>query len=565
MWAAECPATRVTCTPGTWTAWGSSSPENYPLRFETEHFAFYWPDERDVTEAAARSAADYMENVLWNDYLSPPINWPEPYCDTADKLKTSVHIIESGLYGGLNRGPGIWVGPGAMADHWGLGHEWVHALQALTPAFPDCGSPCWIYEAHANFMPHQLEEGRSNVHCSEMLVNAPHVYYGSSRDRYCNWQFFEFLKDKHCCSAVNGLWNDPTSVGRDIWPKLMGAMGWDLEQLNDLFGEWAVHNVTWDYQNPPGTDGGDQGEVYRSSYGALTTNASRAERRLRITSLEPMDEEWSTNRRFQVPNLWAPQRWGYNVIQLHAEEGATSVTVAFRGVTESKNGGWRWGLVATDSGLTTSRYSRMMSGSDGELSFCVNPGESLWLVVVGTPTEYEKILWDQLYHTIPRYPYMVRVDGAWPAGFRNGTVEDCPAGTSRHSNGGGCATAQTSASAYVGPYAKVVGGTVTGGRIEDHAVVTAGTVSGGTVGGLSVLSNGFTVAGSAQIFTTFYPVGFYERNQGASGTAMLYGDVEYRGDGLNKSSGSFSGFVDTSTESITVNDTNPQPPYTWRD
>jgi len=176
-WATECSATRVSCTAGTWRAWGSSSPENYPLRFETEHFAFYWPDGRAVTEDAARSAADYMETVLWNDYLNPPINWPEPYCDTADKLKTSVHIIESGLYGGLNVGPGIWVGPGAMADHWGLGHEWMHALQALTPTFPDCGSPCWIYESHANFMPHQLDEGRSDVHCSEMLVNAPHVYY----------------------------------------------------------------------------------------------------------------------------------------------------------------------------------------------------------------------------------------------------------------------------------------------------------------------------------------------------------------------------------------------------
>ncbi len=82
---------------------------------------------------------------------------------------------------------------------------------------------------------------------------------------------------------------------------------------------------------------------------------------------------------------------------------------------------------------------------------------------------------------------------------------------------------QTSASTHVGPYAKVVGGTVTGRRIEDHAVVTAGTASGGTVGSRSVLSNGFTVAGSAQIFTTSYPVGFYERNQGASGTAMVMG------------------------------------------
>src|SRR5690606_41988681 len=61
---------------------------------------------------------------------------------------------------------------------------------------------CWIYESHANWMPHQLERFLNEVHYSEMLVNAPHLYYGSTRDRYCNWQFFEFLKNKYCYDAV---------------------------------------------------------------------------------------------------------------------------------------------------------------------------------------------------------------------------------------------------------------------------------------------------------------------------------------------------------------------------
>jgi len=241
------------------------------------------------------------------------------------------------------------------------------------------------------------------------------------------------------------------------------------------------------------------------------------------------------------------------------------VTVKFRGVTESKNGGWRWGLVATDSGLTTSRYSRQVSGSDGELSFCIDSSESLWLVVVGTPTQYEKVVWDQAHASIPRYPYMVELGGAWPEGFQNGELAACPSGLSRHSNGNGCVTSGTSASAYVGPYAMVTGGNVSGGRIEGHAVVTSGSVSGGTVGAAAILSNNFSVTGDAQVFTTFYPVGFYEGGQGLSGTAMLYGDVEYRGQGLNKSSGSYSGYVESSSASQSINDTNPTPPFTWRD
>ena len=54
-------------------------------------------------------------------------------------------------------------------------------------------------------------------------------------------------------------------------------------------------------------------------------------------------------------------------------------------------------------------------------------------------------------------------------------------------------------------------------------------------------------SGSAQVQTTFYPPGFFETGQGLSGTARLFGDVEYRGQGLNKSSGSFYGFVDNAT------------------
>lgn len=78
-----------------------------------------------------------------------------------------------------------------------------------------------------------------------------------------------------------------------------------------------------------------------------------------------------------------------------------------------------------------------------------------------------------------------------------------------------------------GPYAQVLGGTVSGNaRIDDHATLLNGaSVSGGSVGALSIL-NRFTVSGSAQVQTTFYPPGFFESGQGLSGTARLYGDVE---------------------------------------
>ncbi|NMO15672.1 sugar-binding protein [Pyxidicoccus fallax] len=567
-WATSCPTTPPPCTAGTWTAGGPDPDhQNFRLVRESAHFAIY--SDESISSTTAQAALDTLENTIWKTYFGSPIFFKEPLCNLTNKTKVSVHVHSGwGLSGGAwsSTRMGMWIGPGALADRWGLAHEFMHAVQSVSGGMTcnqsnTCG---WIYESHANFMPHQLPEYRGEVHCSEMAVNAPHVYLGSTRDRYCNWQFMEFLKDKHCYSAVNEIWT--ASPSNDPFSQIMKTRGWNIGQLNDFFGEWAMHNVTWDYKDPPPTAGGNQGPTYRSRYGSITSK-TRPERRLRLTQLDPLDASYATNRRFVTPSAWAPQRWGYNIVRLYPEAGATSVTVTFRGVTQTgADSDWRWGLVATDSAITTPRYSPLQRGADGELTFCVTPGEALFLVVVGTPSVQKQIVWDQPYNTIHRYPWMVQLANAWPEGFVNGTQAACPSGTQRHSNGGGCVVSGVPTSVYVGPYAQVLGGTVSGtARIEDHATVLSGNVSGGTVTGLSVLTNGFSVSGSARVAATFYPLGFYEGQQAVSGTARLIGDIEYRGVGLNKSSGTYYGFVDASTPSASnTTDVTIAPPYTWR-
>jgi len=227
---------------------------------------------------------------------------------------------------------------------------------------------------------------------------------------------------------------------------------------------------------------------------------------------------------------------------------------------------FRWGLVATDSAISKPRYSALQKGSDGALEFCIDPNEPLFLVVTATPSVQKQIVWDQLYNTVYRYPWMVELSGAWPDGFKNGALDACASG-SRHSNGNGCVVGNLPASVYVGPYAQVLGGNVSGtARIEDHAVVLNGTtVSGGTVTGLSVLMNGFGVSGSATAAATFYPLGFYEGGQSISGTAKLIGDIEMRGQGFSKSSGTYFGFVDSgSAAANNTTDVTAPPPYAWR-
>lgn len=591
-WASSCPTTPTACTPGTWTARPTGS-DGHPLRYESEHFALYWhtsdPDGGGPLEGlssppsagAAQAALDTLEQI-WDGYFGAPILFPEPYCNSTTKTKAAVHVDDYYPLWGGDWGSGymgLWIGLGALQDDWGLAHEFMHGVQSTTQGFPDCGGTgCWIYESHANWMPHQIQ--RDNVHCSEMLINAPHLYYGSTRDRYCNWQFFEFLKDKHCYSAVHDMWAYEAPNGqRDPWQKLMLSQGWDIAQLNDLFGEWAMHNVTFDYRNPE--DGSDQGTVYRQNYGSLAEDpGSRTARRLRRTRLEALGDDWTTTRRFVSPYYWAPQRWGYNVVRLDLEPDATEVQVDFRGVTqEGANSDFRWGIVATNAALTEARYSPLVSGSEGNLSLCASEGEVLFLVVTATPSVYQKLPWTQpsdgpAYPSIYRYPYMIEVHGAWPEGFTAAGLADCPSGTVRHENGAGCAPAGTPASVYVGPYARVLGGTVSGTtRIEDQATIVNGSISGGTVGALSLVgvashpghaAASFSVSGQAILRGTFYPLGWFGSNQSLGGTAQYLGDLEVYSSA--KTAGVFYGLVDDAwSGASSAPEVTTPPPYSWRD
>jgi len=542
---------------------------------QSTHFAVYG-DEASTTAALAQPAVDHLETV-WSLYFGTPMWEREPLCNSATKYKVSIHVHSTwGLTGGsfaTNR-MGMWIGTGGLSDHWGLAHEFRHGVQAVEGGLAcnqsnTCG---WIYESHANWSAQQqVEYHTSNVHCSEYLPNASHLYLGSTRDRYCNWQFMEYLKDRYCYSAVNAIW-DGTPVA-DPFTAIMNGQKWNISQLNDFIGDWAMHNVTWDYQDPPpeSTAGGNQGGLFRSNYG-LPTDLSQTWRRLRLTKFEPLDTSYAQNRRFISPFDWAPQRFGYNIIRLYPDAGATSVTVTFRGVTSAAPApDWRWGLVATDAAITKPRYSALQKGSDAQLTFCVNAGESLWLVVAATPSTQQEIVWDQAYDTVPRYPFMIQLGNAWPDGFQGGKQDACPSGLVRASNGGGCAPSGTTA--YVGPYATVASGATvgSGAMILDHAYVEKGsTVSGGTVGALSMIgstgsyynANNFTVS-SGTARTTFFPLGWFAGGQSIAGGSLI-GDVEFQGANVSITTGSCSGYVDGSTCTGPGTDNTPKPPYTWR-
>lgn len=589
--ASESPsiAAAATCVVGNWQVGQSSGMP--AVRYQTTHFAFRWNGSL-VTDSAAINAGAYLESV-WQDFILNRA-FPEPYCQTATKYKVNIHIDAShGLSGGVDGSGymGMWIGPGALADRFGLAHELTHGLQGSTGGLRDSPYVGWMWESHANWMTVQLPEMRSNVHCSELSVNFPHLYYGSTRVRYCNWQFWENLKNRFGYAAVNDIWarapkrGEPGQSTADPFNVLMSNQGWNIEQLNDVFGDWAMRNVNWDYRNP---DGSDQGAVYRSAYGSYDPQGGN--RILRTTRLEPLD---LGNRRFNVPAAWAPQRWGYNIVRLVPDAGATQISVTFRGVLQSAPNattfaglqdepssvpppasGWRWGVVAIDSS-GRARYSSLQRGSDGAVTFPLVSGDrSVWLVVMGAPTQMHNIRWDQPYYTIYRYPWMAQFAGAMPLGFQPNAQPPIPGGR-QHPNGGGwvATNAVVDASAFVGPNARVLGGAVRGNaRIEDHAVVVSGEVrDSAVVSALTIVSANTIVRDQARAATVFMPLGAFERNIVLSGTAHNIGDVEQRGASMSR--GVLYGFIDPPATtnprrgaSLTapIREVTAPPVYRWR-
>jgi hypothetical protein len=577
------------CVDGEWRA--TANGEMPPIRFESEHFAFRWAGEATNADAV-RPAAEHLERA-WRFFIDAT-RFREPHCDAVNKLKINVHLDPTfGLSGGVDdQGqPGMWISPPALTDRFGLAHEFVHALQGSTGGLRDSPYAGWMWESHANWMTTQLPEFRGNTHCSVFLVNHPHIYYGSTRDRYCNWQFWEHLKNRYGYAAVNDIWRKAPKAGEvgqaeaGPFSVLMANQGWSIDRLNDEFGQWALRNAHWDYTNP---DGSDQGAIYRKSYGDYDPQGG--DRYLRTTVLNPID---LAARRFAVPAAWAPQRWGYNMVRLHADAGARAVAVSFRGVVQRASAvaklpgladepatiappasDWRWGIVAVGAD-GKSRYTTLQRGADGEASLPLQPGDTgLFLVVMATPSQFQKIRWDQPYYSIYRYPWMIELSGAMPAGFQPGAPSPI-AGGRRHANGGGWIgpDATVDSTAYVGPYARVIAGSLRGrARLEDHAVLDGGQMQDdAAAAGLSIITGNTIIKDNARVAATLLGIGELEKGIVLSGTAQLIGDVEQRGASL--SSGVHYGFIDATTAAdpkrgaaltTPVAEVTAAPDYRWR-
>ena len=364
---------------------------------------------------------------IWDFYIDE-LGFAPPYYDSPTPYKVNAVITDYGyLSGGTFQEP-AW-GPGqhpqiqmhydATEGYHGMAHEFAHALQNMVSGADWFDYGGWFSESHAEFMAYQFNP--DGVGCSEVLVNAPHHHYGTTRNRYCNWQFWDYVTDTLGAAAVNALWsgniNGPTFINPldvdipDSCSELDGPfatfqrnLGWDIERLNDLFGRWALANIEWSY---------GKGPLFRNEYGDYVGDLE-AGKRGRVTRLETHGE--GSDRFYMPPDILAPQRWGYNVVQLFPDEGADEFVVEFRGLVQAESartaplGVSIWNQITVSCLILAgaggcSYWSRgrvrvlpLQSGARASLRVQREMDDiAYFLVVMGAPTSLQQIFWDQVF------------------------------------------------------------------------------------------------------------------------------------------------------------------------
>ena len=435
----------------------------------------------------------------------------------------------------------MFVHPEATRDGGALSHEFAHTLQMMMriqenpgngTAFAgyDWASP--FFEGHANFMRAQAYSKWAEIDGTlTRWIQTKHFMWSSNRHHYTNFHLMYYVQEKEGFDFTRRMWAESINEEHPL-ETIKRLKGFTQDQLDDYLWGYAQRQPAFDYPiqwTSQINTTSNFGKTIRNVYQTIKTNMPRYTSRqyTLLTKVTGTTDQYYTN------SDWAPQDYGMNVIPLYPTCSGTQkkVTIKFKGHTEVNptQAGWRYGFVTTKADGSVSRYSPMYK-TDGEASFTLNTSTetSIYLVVFSAPKVHVNYNMDVGYPKQRRYPYELKIANANPEGFQ-------PAADFRsflktnghlHTNGGGWVSnnASVASTVYVGPYAVVRAGTISGNaRIEEYAMVDGGTINGNVIvrGNACVynatLSNSAIVEGNA-----WMEGGSVANTANIKGNAMLF-------------------------------------------
>lgn len=420
----------------------------------------------------------------------------------------------------------MWLDPWAMSSNTTLAHELFHSMSFMCKADrPDdehngCddtyNGPFW--ERSANNASALLYPSQDLTW--ERFSYAPYSQYLSTRKQYAPSFMLENLRDSFGITSLGRIWRSNLKDEHVINTISREFFGGNLALFEDFVCQTAQKMCTFDFLT------GSNALYYRDKVASMgsdwngtgSIDGYKLYQKYPRTLLYAVDAD---SLHFAVRDCQAPQDLGYNRVQLfpqsYDETDSATVYLHFKGhdaVDNNKNPGWRWAFVAVPSGTKIPRYGNIHRESDGQTALRVAKNETLWLVVVGTPTAITSphyYVWDCGWVKSYRYPWEIALKNAVPMGY-NDDYEGTKTNGHTHLNGGGFVanTATVASTAYVGPHAKVLGyATVSdSARIKDYAIVKGGAKISGNAEvneNAMVLSNAqvtdnAVVSGEARVF-----------------------------------------------------------------
>ena len=502
----ECPAAG-----GTTPAGASLGPNQATYSMESKHFRFLW---NDAVAANASWTANMAHGTLRNleeswQIFAKKLGYREPCfaigTTSGTRYKLNVTTWHSGYWAGgddfsgtsfarLNITPdGLRVDP----PTWIIPHELMHCFQFHNTTGNVPGE--W-FEFHANYgrerwLQHYQYFYPNGSGIDPTHLRSGHLNIGDGRDYYLCWPFFQYLDENPDGLADLGegitvdLWQQTSA---DEYPFMTLERLTPTNSLKDIVGYFARRGATYNYSTKAAIN------ASLASFGTPLDNAATA--RWQFTDLVQRadDPAW-----WRVPYEMAPMQGGYAIHELipMGSGAGRVVTVNLRGLADGARGAdWRASfIVISDTG--TERYSPLWANGESSVTLAANENK-VYLSVAGAPTTFYYGGADELaypYRTHPsktRFPYELQVTGATPKQRDNGGTT----GLTQHSNGGGWRSVSVPASVYIGPNARVLGGSVSGNaRIEDYAVVSGGTVNSNAVISGHAWVRGGTVTGNAKV------------------------------------------------------------------
>ncbi|MFN8438668.1 MAG: DUF6055 domain-containing protein [Cytophagales bacterium] len=581
------------------TEWSNSGHEYYnrmsPDRMaQSANFVMYWGDlvgtnPQNASDANLRfnpkAVLDTFE-VIFKRYITDLKFINNASNTNFGKYKTPIIILGT-FSGGDDRTTGfahassysntigaMFVHPAAVKDGGAISHEYAHALQMMMRIQENPGNGTafagydWagpFFEGHANFMRAQVYQKWANIDGTlTRWIQTRHLMWSSNRHHYTNYNVLFYIQEKDGFDFTRRMWAESKNEEHPL-ETVKRLKGFTQEQLNDYLYSYAAKDVAFDYPiqwNSQINTSSNFGSVIRSTYKTIRSNLPR------YTSREYtiLDKVSGTTDQYFVNSDWAPSDYGMNIIPVFPTCSGTDkkVSIKFKGRTDvnATYAGWRYGFVTTKSDGTVSRYSPMYSAADGEASFNLNTSteSNIYFVVFSAPKIHSNYNMDVGYPKMRRYPYELKIANAVPEGYQ-ATTEFRKwrkgSGTT-HPNGGGwvASGASVASTAYVGPYAMVLRGTVSGNaRIEGFATVDGGTVSGNAIVRGNAYVYNATISGDAVIEgNAWFEGGSATNTANIKGNAMVWG-------------ASYSNAVvvggDAEIGTCSTNGVYLQPPY-WR-